>query len=391
MNPLPPPPPGPSIERPPVQTGPPPARLGSVSSPAVSRLWWCTGPLLIVLVAAISIVLARPAPYIALAPGSARSVEPLVKVSQVAGGPKPQTEKADDDLFFVTVSVRRPSGIEALVRLLDDTNDVVPEKVITGGQSQEENRQFNLQLMTDSKDKATKVALERAGYEVEVKTSGAVVVDLDPTYPVAEKVRPGDTIVEASGKPIAASDDLVAVIAAQQPGDVVELTVQPFAGSKEQDVSVELAENPETGKAQLGVSLDDRPSYEFPINVDIDSGEVGGPSAGLAFTLAILDRITPGSLTGNQAVAVTGTISLDGSVGPVGGVTQKTEAAIDAGAKLFLVPPDEFAGATEVAGGRLEVRRVTSLDDALEVLTEFGGDPVPAKGSGPPGGSGSGG
>jgi len=352
----------------------------------VSRLWWATGPLLIVLVAVISFVLARPAPYIALAPGSARSVEPLVSVSQLAGGPKPQTEKADDDLFFVTVSVRRPSGIEALFRLLDDTNEVVPEKVITGGQSQEENRQFNLQLMTDSKDKATKVALERAGYQVEVTTSGAVVIDLDPSYPVAENVRPGDTIVKADGKTIATSEDLVAVIASRQPGDAVALTIQPFGVREKRDVSVELAENPENGKAQLGVSLDDRPSYEFPVKVDIDSGEVGGPSAGLAFTLAILDRLTPGSLTGNEAVAVTGTIGLDGSVGPVGGVTQKTEAAVEAGAKLFVVPPDEFADATEAARGRLEVRKVTSLDDALDVLAEFGGDPVPPKGSAPPGG-----
>ena len=357
----------------------------------MSGLWWFAGPLLVILVGAISFVLARPAPYIALAPGSARSVEPLVTVSQIDGGPKPPTEQADDDLLFVTVSVRRPSGIEALFRLLDDTNEVVPEKVITGGQSQSENRQFNLQLMTDSKDKATKVALERAGYEVKVKGSGAVVIDLDPSYPVSGVVHPGDTIVAADDTGIGTSDDLVAVIAAHQAGDTIDLTLQPFSATKKRQVSVELAENPKTGKAQLGVSLEDRPSYEFPVKVDIDSGEVGGPSAGLAFTLAILDRLTPGSLTGNEPVAVTGTISLDGSVGPVGGVTQKTEAAIDAGAKLLLVPPDEFADARKAARGRLEVRQATSLDDALKALGEFGGDPVPAEVPQPRGSSGSGG
>lgn len=365
--PLPPPPPAPALPPPPE----PPVL-------AVSRLWWVTAPLLFLLVGAIGYVLVRPAPYIALMPGSARSVEPLVKVSRIGNGPKPKVDKAENDLLFVTVSVRRPTGFEALYRLLNDTNEVVPEKVVTGGQSQEENRQFNLQLMTDSKDKAKKVALERAGYTVKVKTSGAVVVDLAPTYPVAKVVRPGDTIVRANGKTIGSSKDLVAVIAALEPGSPVTFDVQPFGDGKQRTVSTKLGTNPKTGKAQLGVSLEDRPVYEFPVKVTIDSGQVGGPSAGLAFTLAILDRLTPGSLTGDQPVAVTGTIELDGSVGPVGGVVQKTEAAVGAGAKLFMVPPDEFAAAKRAARGRLEVRQVATVDEALKVLREFGGDAVPA-------------
>jgi PDZ domain-containing protein len=351
----------------------------------VSRLWWLTGPLLVVLVFATVFVLARPVPYVALMPGSARSVEPLVTVSRIDGGPRPQVEKPDDDLFFVTVRVRRPSGLEALYRLLRDANEVVPEDYLTGGQSQEENRRFNLQLMTDSKDKATKVALERSGYEVKVKATGAVVVDTGPDYPVSKVVRPGDTIVEANGTPIATTADLVGVIAAAEPGDEIALTVEPFGAADARKVSAKLVANPETGKAQLGVSLENRPSYEFPLQVDIDSGEVGGPSAGLAFTLAIIDRLTPGDLTGDTNVAVTGTINLDASVGPVGGVVQKTEAAISEGAKLFLVPADEFAGATEAARGRIEVRQVTTLEEAIGALEAAGGDPIPDTGKAPPG------
>ena len=124
------------------------------------------------------------------------------------------------------------------------------------------------------------------------------------------------------------------------------------------------------------MSLENRPSYEFPFDVAIDSGDVGGPSAGLAFTLAILDRITPGDLTGGARVAVTGTIELDGTVGPVGGVKQKTEAAVSEGAVLFLVPSDEYDEAVEAADGRIEIRRADSLDQALTALEELGGDPV---------------
>ncbi len=379
-----PPPPSPHLPPPPPPAAPVPDPRAPRRVGPVSRLWWVTAPLLVALVFAISFVLARPVPYLALTPGSARSVEPLVTVSPIEGGPEPQIEAPGDDLFFVTVSVRRPVGIEALYRLLDDANEVVPEDYLTGGQSQEENRRFNLQLMTDSKDKATKVALERAGFEVGVEATGAVIVDADPTYPVADVVHPGDTIVEAAGTAIDSSDDLVGVIAAREPGDELALTLEPFDGSDARTVTTELATNPETGKAQLGVSLEDRPSYEFPLRVDIDSGEVGGPSAGLAFTLAILDRLTPGDLTGGSPVAVTGTINLDATVGPVGGVVQKTEAAVSEGAELFLVPADEFEAATEAARGRIEVRQVTTLEEAIAALEEAGGDPIPAADGDPP-------
>ena len=128
----------------------------------------------------------------------------------------------------------------------------------------------------------------------------------------------------------------------------------------------------------LGVSLADRARYTFPVDIEIDTGQVGGPSAGLAFTLAILDRMTPGSLMGDQRVAVTGTIELDGSVGEVGGVDHKTEAAIREGAKLFLVPPGELELARKTAGNRIRVKAVRTLDEALKALEGAGGTPLPA-------------
>ena len=358
----------------------PPAPPGPPLLPA-SRLWWFTGPLLLALLAIIVLVAARPVPYLALRPGSARSVEPLITLSAVKGEAKPTDEAPTSDLLFVTVSVRQPAGIEALWYARDRTNDVVPEKVVNGSQSQEQNRTFNLQLMTDSKDKAAKVALERAGYTVKLTTTGAVVTDLDPSYPVAKVLQPSDTIVAADGKRVTKADDLVAAIAAHRPGQKIALTVDRLSPAGRVTVQAELAKNPKTGKAQLGVSLESRPKYDFPVKVDIDSGQVGGPSAGLAFTLALIDRLTPGDLTGKRPVAVTGTIELDGSVGPVGGVVQKTEAAYRAGAKLFIVPTDEYADAKKAARGRLQVRQVTDVDQALKILRQFGGDPVPATGA----------
>ena len=335
---------------------------------------------MVLLTGVILLTAVRPVPYRVLLPGSARSVGPLVTVKAVKGGPVPPKEAPHDGLLFVTVSVRTPMGIDALRLMRDKSAEIVPAEIITGGQSQKQNTQFNLQQMTDSKSKAEKVALERAGFKVKVTPTGAVVTDLDPKFPVAKKVNPGDTIVEADGKPVTTTKDVKAAIQAHKPGQSIVLKLQPFGGAPARTETVEIGENPQkAGVPLLGVSLEDRPEYEFPLEVNIDSGQVGGPSAGLAFTLAILDRLTPGKLTGPSPVAVTGTIELDGTVGPVGGVVQKTEAAIREGAKLFIVPDDEYADAKRAARGRLEVRKVSNLDEALAVLRTVGGAPVVTK------------
>jgi PDZ domain-containing protein len=185
-------------------------------------------------------------------------------------------------------------------------------------------------------------------------------------------------VVEADGKPVTSAKDLVAIIHTKKPGDTVVLRLEPFGPGPARTVRAKVVERPGSpGQPLLGVTLEDRPEYTFPFKVEIDSEQVGGPSAGLAFTLSILDRLTPGDLTGGHKVAVTGTINLDSTVGPVGGVRQKTEAAINAGATLFIVPPDEYHDATDQARGRIKIRKASTLDEALTVLHEIGGDPVP--------------
>jgi PDZ domain-containing protein len=349
----------------------------AVRGPKISRLWIAVGPLLLVFTVTITVLLVRSVPYLVFMPGSATEVQPLISIEGVDGEPAPFVDADNRDILFVTVSVRYPSGFELLYRMRDDRNEIAPSKPYLGDRSTEENRTFNLSLMTDSKDRATKVALERVGFEVKVTPTGAVLIDLDPTYPAAPLLRPGDTVIEADGEPITTADELGAAIGDHQPGDTIELVVERLGEPGTTTVQAPLVENPDkAGRAQLGVSLRDRPKYEFPVKVSIDSGDVGGPSAGLAFTLALIDRLTPGDLTGGDRVAVTGTIELDGSVGPVGGVRQKTEAAVREGAVLFLVPPAEYQEAVDAARGRLVVKQVETLDDALTELEAIGGVPV---------------
>lgn len=356
--------------------GPTSTMVAVERGPRISRVWWVTGPALLAVVALIVTLMIRPVPYIVLMPGDATEVQPLITVEPVDGR-RPYVDQGRHDILFVTVSIRFPRGIEALLRTFDDRNAVVPSKPYLGTQSTKENRTFNLSLMTDSKDRATKVALERVGYEVKVTATGAVIIDLDPSFPAAPLLQPGDTIVAADGKKVTSADELADAIQAHRPGERIELVLERLGRSGKVTVDAPLVEHKEKkGVAQLGVSLRDRPRYDFPVKVSIDSGDVGGPSAGLAFTLALIDVLSPGKLTGGKRVAVTGTIELDGSVGPVGGVRQKTEAAIEQGAVLFLVPSDEYAEAVEAARGRLKVKKVDQLDQALSALEELGGEPV---------------
>ena len=149
---------------------------------------------------------------------------------------------------------------------------------------------------------------------------------------------------------------------------------------------VTLAENPENprrpGQAFLGVVMrtKDR-SFPMPFDVNIDSGRIGGPSAGLAFALGLIEHLAAGELTGGHKVAVTGTIDIDGTVGEVGGVAQKTAAVRAEGAEYFLVPPGEFETAKDHAGKGLRVIAVGTLQEAIEALGRIGGDITGATGA----------
>ena len=347
----------------------------SSSAPSrVSRYWVAlavTGGLLLVALVAASTI---EVPYATLAPGSARSTAPLVSVE---GAP---TFAPEGDLFFLTVGIDDDvTLLEAAAGWINPDVDVLPYEAVFGaGVTEEQNRELNAAAMVGSKQTAVVVALERLGYELHPTGTGAVVLATEPGTPADEFLEVGDTIVAVDGTPIGTYNDLAPTVSARAPGDQVTLGVESQAGES-REVSLVLAARPDDPAAGfLGVSGDTRaydPGLPFP--VEIDSGQVGGPSAGLAFTLAVIDVLTEGDLTGGRHVAVTGTINEDGTVGEVGGVAQKAAAAADAGAEVLLVPTPEYEQALAHSHG-LEIRAVATLDDALVALAELGGDPIPA-------------
>jgi PDZ domain-containing protein len=339
-------------------------------APRRRRRWpaWVGGISVLLVGGVIAALIFIRVPYVTVAPGSATPTEHLVSVEGAEAYP------AEGEVLFTTVSVNGHVQLwRALQGWLDPAIAVRPEEIIRGDRDEDEDRAYNLALMDNSKTTAVQVALEYLGYDV--SAHGSLIASVVPDTDAAEKLEPGDVITAIDGTPVEFGTDLRAGITAHRPGETVHLRVDPSAGDKPaRETDVILSHQPaDANQPMLGVEIQDY-RVEFPIDVSIDSGSVGGPSAGLAFTLAVLDVLTPGELTGGGNVAVTGTIDEDGNVGPVGGVTQKTEAVKRAGAKYFLVPPDEFADASRAAGDDLQVVQVATLDEALHFLAGIGGN-----------------
>lgn len=317
-------------------------------------------------------------PYYAIAPGSAREVNDLISV------PRDRSFPPAGKVLLATVSLRRVSALGALEGWLDPDVDVVPEERVLGSTPPKQFTKQNLQLMDDSKQVAVVVALRRLGFAVPEHGKGALVVSVEKGTPAEGRLAQGDVITAVDGRPTPLSQQTVEAIRARRPGQVARLEILGTNGATRVEEIV-LASRPKEQTGFLGVLLRTKEQrFEYPFDVAIDSGTIGGPSAGLAFTLGVLDSLTNGELTGERKVAATGTIEIDGTVGEVGGVAQKTAAVRAAGAQYFLVPVGEYTEATAHAGRNLAVVKVANLDDAIAALARLGGD-VSALGPAPPG------
>ena len=355
---------------------PRPLRAGSdvsiVEPPRHGRRRWIALVVILVLLTFAVIASATvTVPYAMVRPGSTR---PVTEQVLVEGAPSYPPEES---IAYTTVSIGQATLIEALAGWLDDDVDVVPIDAVRGGRSDEENDRYNAQLMDTSKLVAIAVALERLGHDVDIRTTGAVVRGFAAEGPAEDALELDDVIVAVDGQPVDEPGEVGALLQPGGPGATHTLTVERPPGSTTH-VDVDIATIPASDdpeRAIIGIAAEDRiVGADLPIDVTIDSGTVGGPSAGLAFTLAVLDVLTPGELTGGHKVAVTGTMNLDGTVGPVGGGAQKAITVRDSGFEVFLVPEAEVDEVRDAVGDDVEVIAVGTLEDALEALDSLGGN-----------------
>ena len=294
-------------------------------------------------------------------PDPPRAVEPLVHVP----GEKDTDEQGG--IYMVDIFVRKANLFERIFPGIHSGASLVPAKAVNPvGVSESERIKQSQEEMSQSQQVAAAVALRYLGYKVPVKTTGVEVTAVFPRTPADDKLDVGDIVVRANGKMVKTTDDLRQAMSAVHPGDTVTFGVRRSGGL--QNVSLKTIESTEGPKrAVVGVQIDQSATIDLPLDVMIDTGSIGGPSAGLAFALDIVDELGK-DVDDDKRIVVTGALDLDGRVVAIGGIKQKTIAAREADADLFLVPDDNAADARRYADG-LEVMPVSTFREALSDLT----------------------
>jgi PDZ domain-containing protein len=341
------------------------------------RAGWLTAGTAVTAAVALTVVFV-PVPFVELSPGPTFDVlgefdgEPVISISGTPTFPTSGT------LDMTTVNERGgpQQGIyvgRAVVGWVDPDIRIVPrEALFPEDVSEEQVEAENVALFSDSQ--ATSVAaaltyLDRPVDEV------VVVSSVQGDTPADGRLEPGDEIVAVDGVEVEEPEQVTEEVQRVEPGDTVTLTV--VRDGSEQDVAIVTTTSPrDPGRAYLGITVGT--TYRAPFELDISLDGVGGPSAGLFFSLGIVDKLTPGQLTGGRIIAGTGTITPEGAVGAIGGIEQKMPGAREAGATLFLAPEENCADvlAARVPDG-LTVARVATLAEAVTTIEDYvAGRPV---------------
>lgn len=343
--------------------------------PGSARRWWIIGIVGVVLIGSTVAAFFVKVPYYVVQPGSVRPADQRVEVSGA------EVYRDDGEVYFTTVYLNQATPALLVRGWLDDAVEIRTESEMYPDGDRDGARQLNRQRMDLSKLTATVVALEQLGLGAEIGSDGTRVLGIADGSPASDVLAVDDVIVEVDGASVGMPTDIAEGLADRRPGDVVDVVVR--RGEQERTVAVELAESPEeVGRPVLGIQAEPaEPVVVSDVEVRVDSGEVSGPSAGLAWTLSIIDRLTPGSLTGGDRIAVTGEMRADGTVGAVGGLPQKTAAVKRAGITTFIYPADTPEADQErmrrIAGDDIELRPVADISEAIAVLAP-GGLQLPA-------------
>ncbi len=316
-------------------------------------------PLLWIFLAAAVLLLAAagiPLPFYSIGPGPAEEVVPLIAVD---GHPTFDS----GTLVMTTVSFRQVTGLGAMVAWLDPSEIVVgKDRVYPPGLTVAQERERSLSQMDTSKIDATTLVLDRLTSYPDDHGEGVLIERVFPGCPAEGELFAGDLVESIGGTPINDVVDASDAIESVAPAD--PLTFHVSAGGEQHDVTVTRGTCLTADRPVVGINM----VNTFPFGVEISSGEIGGPSAGMMMALGLYDLLTPGDLTDGYLVAGTGTVEPDGRVGGIGGITDKIVAARRVGAQIFLVPKENVVEARTADAGAMRLISVGSFDDALRAL-----------------------
>ncbi len=325
-----------------------------------------------------------PVPYAEMSPGPTVNTlgehegEPVLQIS----GRK--TYATTGHLNMTTVRVTsadyKMNLVEAVYGWLAHDNKVVPHDTLyPDGKTEEQSTQENAEEFSQSQESAKVAALEEL--DIPVKSWVIVSTVLKGT-PAEGKLHAGDVIKSVDGTTVKAPEDVAKLVTKHKPGEDVDFVIVPVkaqaaaekknrTATETEKVTITTAKSDDSGEARAIVGISAGTDHTFPFTIDIKLADVGGPSAGLMFSLGIYDKLTPGNLTGGKFVAGTGTIDDEGKVGPIGGIEMKTVGARSKGAEYFLTPKDNCAAAADDTPDGLTLVKVDTIDDALGALADI--------------------
>jgi len=332
------------------------------------RTWTLVVSLLVVLALGLLGGFAR-VPYVALGPGPTYDTLGQVNGGDVVSIEGQGTFPTGGRLTMTTVSLTDDVSLFGALGLwVSGRYALAPrEEFFRPGESQEDVRNQNVKAFQDSQSSAEVAALRYLDHPVKV-----VAAEITENSAADQVLEPNDRLLAVNGRPVATAEDVRPALEGTKPGDRVELTFEHEGERRTAAVTLGTAEGRDSGF--LGVLPLDR--ADVPFDIKISLSDVGGPSAGLLFALAIVDKLTPGELNGGQPVAGTGEINEKGEVGRIGGIAFKMVAAREGGATVFLVPAGNCAEARQQVPEGLRLVRVETLDDAVSSLESLsrGGD-----------------
>jgi PDZ domain-containing protein len=320
----------------------------------------------------IGLTLLIPVPYFVMQPGEAIDVKPLVQV----GTNKP----VERGMFFLTtVSLKEGTVFDYLYSKVSKQVELIPStRILSKNESKEEYERRQAEYMIESQNDAIIAAYKQAKKPVDVKVTGIEVFDVVKN--ISNGLQPGDLIKKIDHQPIESAEQLIQYLSTKKAGDTVAVHV--IRGKKELDKNIKLVTLPKSNpgekeRAGLGIIPITRVVVKTDPPARIHTEQIGGPSAGLMFSLEVLNRLLPEDLTHGYRVAGTGTISETGNIGQIGGIQHKIVAADRQNAQFFFCPRDSQPGdqnekvAMETAkrmGTKMKVVPVSTLDEAVRYL-----------------------
>lgn len=330
------------------------------ATPKARRAGWLVWAIVTIIIVAAGGFLYRP-PLVVIEPGPTLDVSKDISISGIS------TDDIEGEYLLTSVQLEQPNALGLFVDWAFSEREIVAlSSIVPSGDQRDEFFRQQREIFRQSRVLAAAAAAQAADLQVDITGTGAVVEGVLRGSPAEDELQSGDVIVAVNGSAVDLATDLQNAIGSQPPGTSFRLTVERDGSRSQMEITSRRLSGAAEGVVGIGVSISTRAfDVELPFEISFEERSIGGPSAGLAYALAITDLLEDEDLAAGRTIAATGTIDLDGEVGPIGGVDAKAVSVEEARADIFFVPQRDL---DSVAQEGIEIRAVDDLEEALSIL-----------------------